>query len=266
MPYRIDLPSPPGSAIDRLIELGALDLDQADDGRIAAVMPDGVAPEDVARALGVTTVAASPATPRDDGSVWVVAPRATTIGPIEIAPAGYPPAPRRIRLLDGSAFGTGLHPTTALCVEFIDEIVAADPPADMLDVGAGSGSGVLALAALALGVPRACAIDIERTALEAAAANAALNEAAARLRLVHGGPEAVDGTWPLVVANIVAAPLIEMAPVLVRRVARRGRLVLSGIAAATEPDVSRAFRRLGLRSLQTRSRGGWVALLFQPSW
>jgi len=72
--------------------------------------------------------------------------------------------------------------------------------------------------------------------------------------------------WPLVVANILAAPLIEMAPALVRRVGRRGRLVLSGIPSSVEPDVDQAYRRLGMRRVDVRSRAGWIALLMQASW
>ena len=81
-----------------------------------------------------------------------------------------------------------------------------------------------------------------------------------------GGPDAIDGTWPLVLANVLAAPLIEMAPVLVRRLGHRGRLVLSGIPAALEQDVDRVYRRLGLYRLRVDSRGGWLALVFQASW
>jgi ribosomal protein L11 methyltransferase len=125
---------------------------------------------------------------------------------------------------------------------------------------------VLALAALALGVPRALGIDIEDEALRAAADNARLNGCDDRLQLLRGGPEAVSGAWPLVLANVLAAPLIEMAPALVRRVGHHGQLVLSGIPGAVEPDVARAYRHLGMRLVDVRSRGGWVALTLRASW
>jgi ribosomal protein L11 methyltransferase len=93
----------------------------------------------------------------------------------------------------------------------------------------GTGSGILALTALKLGVPQAVGLEIDAEALPVAAENARRNHLADRLHLVLGGPEVVEGHWPLVVANVLAAPLMEMAPVLVRRLARSGRLVLSGI-------------------------------------
>src|SRR5207302_8901086 len=133
-----------------------------------------------------------------------------------------------LRLIDSAAFGTGLHPTTALCLEALGDALQAGIPDTILDVG--TGSGVLALAALTMGVPRAVGIDIDDDALRTAAENAQLNDLHERLALVRGGPEAVTGTWPLVLANVLAAPLIDMAPLLVRRVGHHARLVVSGIA------------------------------------
>ena len=76
----------------------------------------------------------------------------------------------------------------------------------------------------------------------------------------------VRSRWPLVVANMLAAALIEMAPALVRRRGRDGRLVLSGIPCAAEADVDRAYTRLGVRRLDAMSRAGWTALVLQASW
>src|SRR5262245_11857103 len=87
MPYRIDISSPPGDALDRLVTLGALDVEPAGDG-LAAILPDGVAPAAVATALGVTRVKVSKALSRDDGSVWVLGPRLVYAGGIVIAPQG----------------------------------------------------------------------------------------------------------------------------------------------------------------------------------
>jgi ribosomal protein L11 methyltransferase len=157
-----------------------------------------------------------------------------------------------------------LHPTTALCLEAIEEAVAIASPDAVLDVG--TGSGVLALAALTLGVPRALAIDIDDEALRVAAENTRLNGVGERLELARTGPETVAGTWALAVANVLAAPLIEMAPALVRRVGHHGWLVLSGIPSSAESDVDRAYRRLGMRRVRVISRAGWVALVLQASW
>lgn len=263
MPYRIDLDYVE-DGLDRLIELGAMDVELSDEGRIAAVMPDRVAPEQIASALGVAEISISPAVGRDADSVWILSPRAIRIGRLRVAPAHGETEPGALRLVDAAAFGTGLHPTTALCLEALDEIVAIARPDAVLDVG--TGSGVLALGALMMGVPRALGIDIDDEALRVAAENARLNALEERLQLTRGGPETVTGAWPLVLANVLAAPLIEMAPALVRLVGHQGQLVLSGIPSSVEPDVDEAYRRLGMRRVRVKSRSGWVALVLQASW
>ena len=264
MPYRIDLRHTDNDTLDRLVELGALDVEQSDNGAIAALMPDRVTPEQVSRALGVDHIPISPAIARDAGSVWILSPRAIRAGRIRIVPAHVETEPGAVRLIDAPAFGTGLHPTTALCLEALDAAVQFVAPGAMLDVG--TGSGILALAALALGVPCALAIDIDDEALQVAAENARINGVSDRLQLARGGPETVTGTWPLVLANVLAAPLIEMAPALVRRVGHHGHLVLSGIPSSVEEDVDRAYRHLGMRRVRATSRAGWVALEMQASW
>jgi ribosomal protein L11 methyltransferase len=264
VPYRIDLTDAGDDALDRLVELGALDVESAADRTIAALMPDSVTPEQISAALGVGDVTVSPAFGRDADSVWVLRMRPISVGRMRIVPADLEAEPGALRLIDAPAFGTGLHPTTALCLEALDEAVQIDRPDAVLDVG--TGTGVLALSALMLGVPRALAIDIDYGALAVAAENARLNGVGDRLELMRGEPGSIAGTWPLVLANVLAAPLIEMAPALVRRVGHHGRLVLSGIAAAVEQDVDRAYHHLGMRRLEVKSRAGWVALVLQASW
>jgi ribosomal protein L11 methyltransferase len=264
VPYRVDLRNVGDDALDRLVELGAIDAESLHGGGIAALMPDRIAPEQVASALGVDDMSVSPATGRDAGSVWVLSPRPIRIGRLQIVPARTGAKPGALRLVDAAAFGTGLHPTTALCLEALEEAVESAPPYAVLDVG--TGSGVLALAALMMGVARALAIDVDDEALRVAAENACINALDERLQLARGGPETITGTWPLVLANVLAAPLIEMAPALVRRVGHQGQLVLSGIPSSVEQDVDRAYRRLGMRRVRVRSRAGWVALVLQASW
>jgi ribosomal protein L11 methyltransferase len=134
----------------------------------------------------------------------------------------------------------------------------------MLDVG--TGSGVLALAALMMGVPQAVGIDIDEEALRIAGENARLNGLDQRFEVMRGEVKGVSSRWPLIVANIVAAPLIEMASDLVRCLGHHGQLVLSGVPVSVEADVSQAYSRLGLQHLRTLSRGGWVALVLRASW
>jgi ribosomal protein L11 methyltransferase len=145
------------------VELGAIDAERSDNGRLAALMPDSVPPEQVALALGVEDVSISPAIGRDAGSVWVLRLRSTRIGRLQIVPAPAGAAPDTLQLTDTAAFGTGLHPTTVMCLEALDEALQVTVPDAVLDVG--TGSGVLALGALRLGVPRALGIDVDEEAL-----------------------------------------------------------------------------------------------------
>lgn len=264
MPYRIDIHTASADAIDRLIDLGALDVDAAGSGAVAALMPDRVAADDVARALGIDAVAVSPAIGRDESSVWIVRLPRVQIGRIRVAPASDDAESGVLRLIDAPAFGTGLHPTTALCLEALDDALQGAVPASVLDVG--TGSGILALAALMLGVPAAHGVDVDDDALRVASENARVNGLAHRLQLTRGGPDRVEGAWPLVLANILAAPLVEMAPLLVRRVGHRGQLVLSGIPESVAGEVERTYRHLGMHRERVTSRRGWAAIVLRASW
>lgn len=264
MPYRLELPGAGADALDRLVEFGALDIDVVPGRGVAALMPDAVAPDQVATALGIDGFTASGATARDEGSVWILRPRPVRVGRLDILPADADPRAGAIRLVDSAAFGTGFHPTTALCLEALQDILQIGPVDAALDVG--TGSGVLALGALAMGVPRALGIDVDGDAVRVAAENAKLNGLEQRLELAIGGPETVTGAWPLVLANVVAGVLIDIAPALAKRVGHHGDLVLSGIAAALESEVERVYLRLGFRPARVTSRAGWVALVMQASW
>jgi ribosomal protein L11 methylase PrmA len=252
VPYRVDLRTAPADAVDRLIDLGALDVEPQPGSGVAALIPDAISPARVAHALGVDRVQVQPAVGRDADSVWLLRPRPVRVGPVTL------------HLTDSAAFGTGHHPTTSLCVDALQAAIDVAVPERILDVG--TGSGVLALAALSRGVPQAVGIDIDQEALRVAGENARLNGLERRLRLVRGGPASLTGAWPLVVANVLAAPLIEMAPALVRRVGRHGELILSGIPSSVEPDVHDAYRRLGMQRTGVDSRGGWVALRLRATW
>jgi ribosomal protein L11 methyltransferase len=267
MPYRIDISSPPDDVLDdvlqQLVQLGALDIEEGGGG-LAAIIPDSVTVDTVARALGMSGMMVSPPVLRDNGSVWLLSPRAVRIGSLLIAPAEAAAPPGTLRLTDSTAFGTGHHPTTALCVEAIAEALTIEVPESILDVG--TGSGVLALAGMMMGVPRAVGLDIDADALKIAGKNARLNNLADRVQFVLGGPDVVSGAWRLVVANVLAAPLIEMAPVLVRRVASRGRLILSGIPSSLESEVREAYLHFGMRHTRSETRAGWTVAVVQASW
>jgi ribosomal protein L11 methyltransferase len=141
-----------------------------------------------------------------------------------------------IRLDPGLAFGSGTHPTTALCLRWLDEL-AADGQLqgrELLDFGCGS--GILALAALKLGAAQAVAVDNDPQALIATADNAARNEVGARLA-VYLPEHEPQARYPLVVANILASALDALAETLAARVAPGGRIALSGILHGQEDEL-----------------------------
>jgi ribosomal protein L11 methyltransferase len=263
VPYRIDITKPHPDFLNCLVQIGALDV-EAVPGGVAAILPDSVTPDTVARALGGSDVRVSSAFARDDGSVWLLSPRAVYIGKILFAPSEAAATPDTIRLTDSFAFGTGHHATTALCIEALEQITNVNRVESVLDVG--TGSGIIALAALKLGVLRAVGLDIDAEAVRIASENARLNHVEHRLQLVCGSLDRLDGVWPLVVANILPAPLIEMAPLLVRRVAPAGCLILSGIPSSLESEVAQPYRRSGMRVARSETRAGWVMLELQTSW
>lgn len=146
------------------------------------------------------------------------------------------PEPCLIELDPGLAFGTGTHPTTALCLEWLD----GAPLRGRFVVDYGCGSGVLAIAALKLGARAALAIDIDPQALIATRDNAARNDVAERLTV--GGPGAAQSApADVLLANILAEPLLELAPALAERVAAGGTVVLSGILQSQAAPVASRY-------------------------
>ncbi len=167
-------------------------------------------------------------------------------------------APVTVELDPGLAFGTGTHATTALCLEWLDG--GADAwlaSADVIDYGCGS--GILALAALALGAKRALAMDIDPQARLATVQNAERNGRAGVLR-VTGDRECDGARGDVLVANILAGPLVELAPVLAARVNAGGHLALSGLLLEQVDAVTAAYRPwfdIGLAG----TRDGWGLLV-----
>lgn len=144
------------------------------------------------------------------------------------------PGALNLRLDPGLAFGTGSHPTTRLVLAWLERSVRGGER--VLDYGCGS--GILALAAALLGAREVAATDLDPLALEATASNARANGLAVEV----AAPESVrGGTFDIVVANILANPLIALEPVLAARTRPGGRLALSGILAAQADDVLAAY-------------------------
>jgi ribosomal protein L11 methyltransferase len=159
-----------------------------------------------------------------------------------------------VELDPGLAFGTGTHPTTALCLEWL----ATQDLAGRSVIDYGCGSGILAIAALKLGAARAFAVDLDPQALTAARENAVTNGVGERIALAspeHHGRERAE----ILLANILANPLIELAPRLVEMLAPRGRIALAGLLERQADEVRAAYA--GAIAFDTDvTREGWTRL------
>ena len=176
-----------------------------------------------------------------------------------VVPTAYAaPEPGAVNLVldPGLAFGTGTHPTTALCLEWLDAQAAALAGARVLDFGCGS--GILAIAAALLGASRITAVDLDPQALIATDENAARNGVASRIEAVLPGA-APAGSYDLLVANILSGPLVELAPTLMARIGPGARFALSGILTAQAAEVAAAYSAFATMDPPV-TRGDWVRL------
>ncbi len=211
--------------------IGALRVRSVDEADWAEAWKAGYVPQRIGRVVVVPS--------------WLEEP----IGPHEV----------ELRLDPGMAFGTGLHPTTRGCLILLQQTSPLPPV--VLDVG--SGSGILALAALRLGAERAVCYDTDPVAVEATLANAAANDLIKRVT-AHLGTlpaEPSDGArYELVLANLVAALLIDLAEPLAAHVAPGGTLLASGIIEGRAEEVLAALTAAGFVLEQRLDDGEWVSL------
>ncbi|MFN2165975.1 MAG: 50S ribosomal protein L11 methyltransferase, partial [Anaerolineae bacterium] len=202
---------------------------------------------------------------------------------IVIVPAweAYTPEPGEaiICMEPGMAFGTGLHPTTRLCLEALETSIT--PGSTVLDVG--TGSGVLAIAAVKLGARSVLALDADPVAISVAQENVGLNGVASQVALQHsslpggtttgwglreGGEDRTvgileTGQFDLVLVNILAKVIIGMAPSLAARLGPGGRLIAAGLIESQEEQVRGAFQAAGLQIVGRTQEQDWVCLVAQ---
>jgi len=260
--------------------------DSVGDGVDAAVpvltawFPDRSARDEAARRLRRLTPEGGTATPptirageqqREDWlSRWREGQKPFPVGRrLLVLPCGDDPvAPEHahreiLRITPGLAFGTGHHETTRFCLEQLEAV--AGPERDFLDVG--TGSGILAVAAVLLGCRRVVGTDIDPGAVRVARETLDVHGLSGRVELlVTGEPERAGlSAFPLVAANILGATLIDMAPALAGPLlAPGGTLLLAGILAGAEEQlVVAAYQGLGLDCLVRRRDGEWAGLVLE---
>jgi ribosomal protein L11 methyltransferase len=182
--------------------------------------------------------------------------------PVPISPGFWivptwhqPPADAQhiIRLDPGLAFGTGTHPTTRMCLQWIAQGRGPHPLGRVLDFGCGS--GILAIAAAMMGAQEVDAVDIDLAAVESSSLNAQSNQVAIRCGL----PDMTSGQYQTVLANILATPLKVLAPLLCGRVAAGGHLVLSGILERQADELSQAYAA-HVQLKVAAAQDGWVLM------
>jgi ribosomal protein L11 methyltransferase len=189
----------------------------------------------------------------------------------------YEPQPGEVvvELDPGMAFGTGLHPTTKSCLVLLEQTLR--PGDRVLDVG--TGSGILALAAVKLGAAGVLALDVSEVAVTAARAKARANGVADRIDVRHATLEgaagepflplapgvtvlgAEVGEFDLVLANIIARVIAQLTPALMRAVRPEGTLIASGIIAERLQEAEEPLRAAGLSDIQRQQEGDWVTLV-----
>jgi ribosomal protein L11 methyltransferase len=202
---------------------------------------------------------------QDWGETWKAGLAPLSVGRVFVRPswiaAATPAGMVEVVLDPGMAFGTGTHPTTSLCLAALSDLLAARPGAAVLDVG--TGSGLLAIAARKLGAGRVVGTDNDPIAVRVARENAELNRA--ELALNEADVPAQAGPFELVVANILANTLCELAPAIAAQLAPGGVVLLSGILRPQEEEVRAAYLAAGLAPLPGGDRrdGEWSLLALE---
>jgi ribosomal protein L11 methyltransferase len=190
-------------------------------------------------------------------SLWVVPPWRTPRLPCDALPMVLEP---------GQAFGTGKHPTTRHCLEFLEEIRAqaeGELPWSFLDVGCGS--GILSIAACKLGSTRVVGLEIDPDALAVARRNRALNRLVGAILLVNGTTACCRGPFDLIAANLDARTLARHPEPIWGSLRRGGLAILSGILTEEEPEILASFLRAGFVRIKEKRdpEQGWVSLLLE---
>jgi len=258
---------PPPPAADRVTLLAylpdgvpAADLVDPLLGRLAAL-------DDVFAGLASVEVHVQAIEEEDWGKSWREHYTAVEVGErLVIRPSWEPPAAgdRLEVVIDPSmAFGTGTHFTTVGCLEALEDALRDRADASVLDLG--TGTGILAIAAVKLGAGATVGVDTDAEAVTVAARNLQINDVQACIDVRHGELADVGGPFDVVLANILAPVLCDLAADLAAHLCPGGVLIVSGLLVDQEGEVRAALDGAGLHVTNRRSDGEWVALEATPS-
>ena len=169
-----------------------------------------------------------------------------------------------IRLDPGSAFGTGSHPSTRLCIEALDK----DPPSGQIIADLGCGSGILSLVALKLGAKTTFSVDIDSPAISATKINSDLNNVPEnRLNVFLGSVEEIEANMPekkidLILCNILAPVIRSLGPDFKKIIRKKGKLILSGLLVKQIKELQEFFLSLGWKVLDIKTKDQWALIVF----
>lgn len=169
-----------------------------------------------------------------------------------------PPEGTKVIIEPGMAFGTGTHETTQLCAQILDDLLDARAPSSVLDVGCGS--AILSIVAAHLGASPVIGTDVDAHAVSVARENLAINGVADQVSLSTIPVQDIEGTFDIVVANIIAHILLTIEEPLKARVGPGDSLILGGITELSETDILKAFVVPGWRLIERRQAGEWISM------
>jgi ribosomal protein L11 methyltransferase len=288
--WRLTVPTAPEVSeglTNFLWEQGALGVVEEEEppgiARLVAFFPEAASPAELLQRLstyrrglgelGFSETGEASVTPEEDhawATAWrdaftplAVGARLLVVPPWETEAARAESARTVVVIEPGRAFGTGHHGSTAGCLRLLEDAIARRP-AHALDLG--TGTGILAVAAVRLGVPSVLAIDVDPDAIAAARANAAANAASDRIEVLLGGPEVLDGRrFPLVLANLLTEAHVGFAARYARLLEPGGTLIVGGILSDEGPRVVAALSDAGLAPAGRLDVDGWCALVAQSA-
>ena len=186
---------------------------------------------------------------------------------IQICDPCFPPTfdKETIKIYPLHSFGTGKHPTTRLCLMYLDKMTQNPSRGwsvkgrEVLDFGCGT--GVLAIAAVKMGAKKAVGVEIDHQSAQTAMKNVDLNGLSERILVKEGSWEAVEGKYDLILANLVTAALLRAGKHLPQLLKDHGRVVISGFSSKQQGEMEESFRKWGLIATDRSSLEGWSAMV-----